>query len=182
MSRDESDECEFLESLPPLVRAAASGDLPAVRAVLDAGTDVGDSDQDGWTALHAAATRRHPEAVEALPAAGADPNATNDGFSVLLNAAGPGDAASVRLLLQAGATVRARHPSYGWTPLSRAAEWCNIDVVQLLVSAGADVEENAPLIAAAESGCDACVEVLLAAGATPPARRDGTTEQPLSPT
>lgn len=172
----EQDEREFFASLPPLVRAAATGDLEQVRSLLAKGADVAETDEEGWSALHAAASRRHPQIVEVLLAAGADPQAaTTDGFTVLLNAAGVGDARSIAALLRAGAQVQVRDDRFGWTPLSRAAEHGNAPVLELLLAGGADPHEDEPLVAAAEAGSLACVRALLTAGANPSVRtEDGT--------
>ncbi|WP_258725853.1 ankyrin repeat domain-containing protein [Cellulomonas sp. NS3] len=177
----DQDEQEFLAGLPPLVHAAATGDVELVRSLLSQGADVAETDEEGWSALHAAASRRHPEVVEVLLAAGADPQAaTLDGFTVLLNAAGPGDARSVAALLNAGANVRAQSHRLGWTPLSRAADNGNLPVLELLLAAGADPHEDEPLVAAAEAGSLACVRALLAAGADPTVRTDGSTPAELA--
>jgi ankyrin repeat protein len=166
-------EAGFLAGLPPLVRAAASGDVEAVKAILASGLNPRECRDDDWSALHAAATRRHPQVVEALLAAGADVEADSDGFTPLLNAAGSGDPKSIAALLLAGANPRYVHPVFQWTPLSRAAEFGNLEVLELLLQAGADPDEGSPLIAAAEAGSLACVRALVHAGADIAATEDG---------
>jgi ankyrin repeat protein len=60
------------------VWAANNGDLPAVRALLDAGNhNVDECDEDGSTALLAAAWSNHPDIVRLLLEHGADINAQN---------------------------------------------------------------------------------------------------------
>ncbi|WP_083199501.1 ankyrin repeat domain-containing protein [Microbacterium oleivorans] len=174
--KDEEQEQAYLEQLPPLVRAAATGDLERARALLAAGRSVNEADATGWTALHAAATRRHPQIVRALLAAGADPDVTDSaGFTPLLNASGPGDSASVEALLNAGADVAVSDIDNGWCPLSRAAEWDNFEVLTLLLAAGADPNHDSPLVDAAEAGSLRCVRALVAAGADPTKQIDGQT-------
>lgn len=169
----EGDERAALER--PIVRAAEAGDLASVRALLAAGVSVFDPEHDGWTALHAAAVRRHPEVVRELLQSGAEVDVLSDGFTPLLNAAGPGDASSVTLLIEAGANVDYAHPLFEWTPLSRAADYANADVLEVLLRAGADPNSGDPVVAAAEVGCLRCVELLAAAGADLAVRVEGET-------
>ncbi|WP_063735642.1 ankyrin repeat domain-containing protein [Streptomyces sp. RTd22] len=58
-----------------LLRAAASGDLAALRTAIGEGTDVDTLDECGRAPLHHAVAARTPAAVGALLAAGADPRA-----------------------------------------------------------------------------------------------------------
>ncbi|WP_419865918.1 ankyrin repeat domain-containing protein [Microbacterium oleivorans] len=170
---DEDQKKELPEGLPPLVRAAAVGDLEQVCALLSAGASANEADSTGWTALHAAAARRHPRIVDALLASGASPEAADSaGFTPLLNASGPGDADSVKALLDAGANVTVMDFDVGWTPLSRAAEWDNFEVLTLLLAAGADPNRGAPLVDAIEAGSLRCVRALVTAGADTSMRVD----------
>ena len=58
-----------------LLAAAAQGDAAEVRALTLRGADPGVRDGHGRTPLHVAAYRRHHEAMRALVASGANPNA-----------------------------------------------------------------------------------------------------------
>jgi ankyrin repeat protein len=99
----------------------------------------------------------------------------------------------VQILLNAGAVI---NPSSGESPLASAAEWGHVEVVNLLVSAGADVNiavcdggsTSTPLINAIGYGSDipdgeviSVVRILLLAGADPNgvAVYDGQVETPL---
>ena len=99
----------------------------------------------------------------------------------------------VQILLNAGAVI---NPSSGGSPLASAAEWGHVEVVDLLVSAGADVNidlfndisTSTPLMTAVRCGSDipdgdviSVVQILLLAGADPNgvATRDGEVETPL---
>lgn len=68
---------------PPLVTAAAAGQLAVVRALLDWGAQVNATGRSGnaqlQTALHAASGEGHKAIVEVLLEAGADPNARGPG-------------------------------------------------------------------------------------------------------
>jgi hypothetical protein len=112
------------------VAAARAGDTAALRAWLAAGGDPDLADADGWTALTAAASRGHAEAVELLlhpdtsGAPAADPGvryAAADALPVYL-AAQAGDLETVRLLLAAAPDhLHARSSVNGHTVLLQAA-------------------------------------------------------------
>lgn len=168
--------------LPPLVRAGSLGDLPQVLELLERGSSPNEADHEGWTALHASATRGHAEVVEALLIAGADVDRTAQGsVTALWNAAGPTPStACVRLLLEAGANPNVKDSQLGWTPMSRAVDYVNIAVVELLIAAGADpgeadAEGFTLVMQAAESGSVALARMLLAGGADLHAVCDGRT-------
>jgi ankyrin repeat protein len=106
-----------------------------------------------------------------------------DGISPLLNAAGPGDEESVRLLLAAGANVHAVETRFGSQPLARAADWGNAATTRLLIAAGADVNHRSDngttaLMSAAESGSLETVRALLAAGADSSVVLEGDNQPP----
>ena len=165
----------FLESLGPFVAAAATGDLDAVTRYLDAGVSVETREaSDSWSALHAAAVRRHPAIVRLLLERGADVDTVVDRLGTpLANAAGPGSVEIVRLLLDAGADVNSKRGSVDDTgPIAAAAEWGNSGVMAMLLAAGADPNEmnsagTTVLMDAAESGDVETVKLLLEGGADP---------------
>ena len=75
----------------------------------------------------------------------------------------------VNLLLQKGADVNKRNPDYN-TPLVRAADVGNVDVLKCLISAGANVNMpgfhlGSPLYRAVANNHIQCVEILIDAGA-----------------
>ncbi len=182
---DELDEMEFLEGLPPLVRASRIGDLGEVCSLLAQGVSPAEADSDGWSALHAAASRNHTEIIRVLLDAGCPVDVMDDsGFTPpLLNAAGPRNTETISRLLTAGADPNVREFGLLRSPLSCAADYGNAEVVQLLIDAGARIDEKPPrgvtaLMTAAESsdGMET-VRVLLQAGADPRITDDGTDEQ-----
>ena len=110
-------------------------------------------------------------ALSVLLAACASPTDAADPAAALRDAAGRGDAAVVRSLLEQGAPVDARD-GQGATALVRAAYGNHVDVAAVLVQAGADVDlqddtrQSAYLIATSEVGDDLrLLDLTLGAGA-----------------
>jgi uncharacterized protein len=96
---------------------------------------------DGFTALHLAAFFGGAAAVEALLAAGADPNADAENpLSVrpIHSAVAVGDHASARALLEAGADPNVEQQG-GFTPLKAARHHDDHEMVALLEAHGAGV-------------------------------------------
>jgi ankyrin repeat protein len=75
------------EELFALFKAAAKGNIEAVKQHLDAGADVNAKDGGGWTPLHFAAWFGHTEVAELLIAKGADVNAKDHTGRTPLNEA-----------------------------------------------------------------------------------------------
>ena len=164
-----------------LYLAARSGDAAATRALLVAGLDANTALPGGETALMTAARSGHTDvvgvlltgknAIESL----ADllgPGAANErsGYAAANNAGyGDGD----RLPAPRNrADVNARERRYGDTALMWAAVAGNVDVVRLLIEAGADVravddEGVTALHLARAKGHTEVAAALLAAGANP---------------
>jgi ankyrin repeat protein len=116
---------EWMNELPPLVRAAAKGNISEAAVLLRAGSDPNEADEDGWAALHAAAAFNHLEIVELLLQAGAAVDTrSRDGFTPLLNAA-KAEAPVIAALLNAGADPAAHDARLGWRPLHRFAGYAN---------------------------------------------------------
>ena len=123
----------------PLVEAARTADVDAVRALLESNVDVDGAETDGTTALHWAAYRGQVETARLLLGAGADVEAANRyGVTPLALAAGRGSADIVEALLDAGADPNTTLPE-GETVLMTAARTGNVDVLRLLLARGADL-------------------------------------------
>ena len=172
----------FVATRPPLVRAAATGDIEAVRTLLAGGAAPSECDEDGWSALHAAASRGHADVVGALLQGGTDVDQRDDsGMTPLCNAAGPSPSPeTIRLLLDAGADPNASDTKLGTTPLDRAAGYCKPEIAALLIAAGADVhwadEDGFTLLmTAADTGCESVAHLLLDAGVDPSLTSEGNT-------
>jgi ankyrin repeat protein len=120
-----------------------------------------------------AAQRGDREAVRALLKDAADVNAAQgDGMTALHWASLTGDADMARMLLVAGANVRATTRLGGYTPLFLAAREGRAALIPLLVGGGAGANDTTrtgttPLMVAAASGNTETAAALLDAGADP---------------
>jgi ankyrin repeat protein len=94
-----------------LRRAAEIGDIPAIRALLDAQVDIEARDSAGRTSLMLATLHAQAKTVEALLARGADPNAADAQGTTPLQAALSADQpVIVAALRRAGARERTTPP------------------------------------------------------------------------
>ena len=159
--------------LTPLHYAARRGDTKMVSLLVDAGVDVDAKTLDQETALHYAARRGDTKIVSLLVDAGVDVDAkTPDEETALYLAVYHRATSCVEVLLAAGASLNLRE-GHGLTPsLHYAARRGNTKIVSLLVEAGLDVDAKTPdeetaLYLAVYHRATSCVEVLLAAGASP---------------
>src|SRR3954470_4275718 len=118
-----------------VLEAAALGDVERLH-----GADLTVRGGDGFTPLHLAAFFGGADAVRAILATGADPDADAENtFKVrpLHSAGAVGDHASVRALLEAGANPNV-HQQGGYTPLHTAAHNGDAVLARLLLEHGAD--------------------------------------------
>ena len=118
-----------------------------------------------------AAMRGDRVAVRALLKQGADVNAPQgDGMTALHWAARQGDAETAKMLIHAGANVRATTRLGGYTPILLASQTGDAATIDALIAAGADAKSATTagattLMLAAASGKTAAVTSLLAHGA-----------------
>src|SRR5262245_2850664 len=125
----------------------------------------------GDTRLADAAMQGDKATVQSLIARKVDVNATQgDGMTALHWAAYRNDVEMARVLLQAGASIKATTRLGDYTPLSIAAKTGGSGVIDLLLKAGADVNAATPagttaLMLAAGSGIPDAVKMLLDRGA-----------------
>jgi len=125
--------------------AIRADDLAAVRAALTAGSDV-EASSRRITPLALAAIRGNVDIVDALLAAGADPDTPSLGRANALSMAvrschtGPD---VIDTLIEAGADVENRS-GVGITPLMVAIQEKRTDLALLLIEAGADVNTLGP--------------------------------------
>ncbi|CAD7701476.1 unnamed protein product [Ostreobium quekettii] len=126
----------------PLQIAAEDGNLRLVRALLDGGADVdGRYYMTGETPLIGATFRLHADVVDLLLERGANVEArTSFGYTSLHIAAAQGALDIFKVLVDAGADIKAVAWGNGDTVLIAAAEFHGVDVVTLLVQNGAEVQ------------------------------------------
>jgi uncharacterized protein len=170
----------------PLQWAVYNDDVAEVRRLLKAGADVRLANNYGATPMGLAAEIGNAEIVKLLLEAGADPESPNaDGQTALLAVARTGNVEAAKLLVDRGAKVDAREKWGGQTPLMWASARRHPQMMQFLISKGADVNARSinrdyqrhvtaegrpksldsggftPLLYAARENCMACVKVLL---------------------
>ena len=125
------------------------GCTAAVQFLLASGADVDASpgDRVGWTALHAAAVRGHVEIMGLLLAAGADVDIMDAHGTPLCSSisASANHARGAKLLLLHGARVNdvGGHQVHE-TPLYKAIECGQRDLVKTFLRAGAEIPKNLP--------------------------------------
>jgi ankyrin repeat protein len=115
-----------------LIDKCSSGDLAAVRKLLDDGVDVNWKDTEGRTALMWASAYGHAEVVKLLLDKGAQIDVQNNGGGMaLMWASVNGKVECVRLLLEKGADMSLKCKD-GLTAKDKAVEKGHVDIVQLL--------------------------------------------------
>ncbi len=127
----------------PLAEAAKSGQLKAVKLLLDEGAEVNIYDtESGFTPLHSAAQKNHPAVVRRLLAAGANVNARNQWNQTPLWQAAwqawHGNTEIAHILIAHGAEIDVPDEK-GHTPLAMAARSGHAPMVDYLLEQGADV-------------------------------------------
>jgi ankyrin repeat protein len=129
----------------PLSLACTNGNGSMIELLLEAKADPSAPLPGGETPLMTASRVGSIAAVKALLAAGAAVDAKDErrAQTALMWASAEGHPDVVRVLVNAGADIRARVPS-GFTPLLFAVRAGRLDVVRELLKAGADVDETIP--------------------------------------
>ncbi len=163
--------------------AAGYGTLRTLKALIDYGADTSTCNKVGDTILHAAANRGQTEIVSFLIAADLAVDArTQSGYTPLMYASQHGSAATVKVLVDAGADVNAliveRDTGVSYSnAISAAAKHGHAEVVRMLLKAGAEVDlhtehrGSALFLAAAgdaigpKGDCPEVIAILLKAGA-----------------
>jgi uncharacterized protein len=180
----------------PLSLACTNGSAAMIDKLLKAGEDPNAVISEmGDTALMLAARTGKPDAVKVLLDHGADANKTNsEGQTPLMWAVAEKNAAAAKVLIDHGADVNAQthklpppsmfqtifsapFPAGGMTALLYAARQNDLESAKILVTAGANVKENAadgssPLLVAVINEHYALGKYLLEQGADPNATDD----------
>lgn len=181
-----ADEPRKPDGSTPLMEAVFEGDVAEAGRLIREGADVKATNNYGADAMRLAADTANTEIIRLLLKAGADPESPNaDGETALHLVARSGNVEAAKLLLKAGAKVNAVEQFGGQTPLMWAAARRHPQMVELLLSKGADVNARSavreyqrvataesraaprdrggftPLMYAARDNCGECVEVLL---------------------
>jgi ankyrin repeat protein len=139
VSAQPREEAFFRGDETALMRAAAHGQVAAMRQLLTRGAAVDARNGAGMTALILAAWSGQEEAVGVLLDAGADPNAmSRTGEAALIQVVWSGDLPTIRALVTRGAKVNSVD-RYNGTALQLAAARGNEAATRLLLGAGADV-------------------------------------------
>lgn len=152
-------------------KAAESGNTPAVTEFLTKGADPNERDANGYTPLHLALSRNHPETASALIAAGADVNAIRYGWPPLVFAVIAREQEMVKVLIDKGADPAAfKSVALMYAVLGTEDASPKPEIVRLLVKGGADVNgitENhvPPLWTAVQFGTLDVVKELIDLGA-----------------
>jgi len=163
--------------MTPLLFAVNSGHAETVRVLLDAGVAVDGATPNGLTPLQLAMIRRQEALALFLLERGADPNRQGPGFAPLHVAGYLGQTAVAKALIARGADVNQRMPKpyrliealeigvnlypgsglythIGSTPFMTAARHGEVEIMRMLLAAGADPfltargGENALMVAA----------------------------------
>jgi len=175
-----------LDGSTPLQWAVYKNDLAEATRLVRAGADVALANNYGATPMSLAAEVGNTDMLKVLLEAGANADSPNpDGQTALLAVSRTGNVAAAKLLLDHGATIDAKEKFGGQTALMWASARRHPEMMQLLISKGADVNARStdrdyqrhvtaegrpknldaggltPLLYAARENCMACVDVLV---------------------
>jgi ankyrin repeat protein len=130
-----------VERYDDLLAAAYEGDLEEVGRLVAGKADPEVRDGYGRTPLHLAAYGGHHEVMRLLVEAGANPDALeHDFYDIVTIAAVADDLETLRVALSLGASARNITSRYEGTALIAAAHLGHVEVVQVLIEAGAPLD------------------------------------------
>ena len=121
--------------------AAAAGNAAEIERLLAAGADREARDGNGRTPLHVAVYRKRYDAARLLLAKGSDANALDrQRYDAVTIAAVADDVPMLKLVLEGGASAKNVTSPYDGTALIAAAHLGHVEVVQILIKAGAPLD------------------------------------------
>jgi uncharacterized protein len=160
----------------PLMWAAQTPRSAILGLLLDKGADVGGQDSDGRTALFYALGAADIQNITALLEHRANPNTRikAGGMTPLITAVfiGPAAEAIIKVLFQHGADIKAKTLDEGNSALISAAYVGRSDLVELLLSSGASVNDTNL------SGSTALMDAAMGLGVATMARSDSGVPEP----
>ncbi|MCK0154297.1 ankyrin repeat domain-containing protein [Alcanivorax sp. S6407] len=150
-----------------IYQAAYKNQPEIIKRLAAAGADLNSrSGKGGFTSLMTAADNGQKDAILALIGAQAEINATtSDGYSALYYAAGSNHPDVVTMLMAAGANPELGAGRYQWTPVHKAAQEGNYEVLENLLKYGAnanarDTDGDTPMDLAMRKGYEKTPQVL----------------------
>ena len=124
-----------------LFAATARGDAAEIVRLVRAGADVAARDGNSRTPLHVAAFASQRDAMRALVLAGADPNALDgDRYDIVTIAAVANDLSTLATSLELGCSAKNVTSRYDGTALIASAHLGHVEVVRVLIRAGAPLD------------------------------------------
>jgi ankyrin repeat protein len=121
--------------------AAARGEAPLIKTLITKGEKPDVRDGYARSPLHVAAYGGHHEAMRALVAARANPNALErDRYDIVTIAAVANDLATLKVALELGCNAKNITSRYDGTALIAAAHLGHVEVVRMLIGAGAPLD------------------------------------------
>ena len=121
--------------------AAARGDVAEIERRIAAGEDREAVDARKRTPLHVAAFQKKADAARALMRLGADPNRLEaDRYDIITIAAVANDVEMLKIAIDGGCNPRAMTSPYDGTALIAAAHLGHVEVVRMLIAAGAPLD------------------------------------------
>jgi ankyrin repeat protein len=124
-----------------LFAAAATGNEKQVTNLIAGGIDLEQRDSHGRTPLHVAAYAGHHGIMRKLVAAGFDPNTLeHDRYDIVTIAAVANDASTLQVSLDLGGNPKNVTSIYEGTALIAAAHLGHVQVVDILIQAGAPLD------------------------------------------
>jgi ankyrin repeat protein len=128
-------------SYTDLFAAAARGDAAQIMELAARGVKPDVRDAHGRTPLHVAAYGGHHQAMRALVAAGANPNALEDDrYDIITIAAVANDVPTLKVALALGTSAKNITSRYDGTALIAAAHLGHAEIVRTLIRAGAPLD------------------------------------------